>query len=358
MKKLFYFLTVVILFSATACSDSKKGKGLSNFKNIKVEGTINNKYPVHLQLSNNSGKITGTCVYTESNNEEGLKIVGIIKPNGSMQLQEKDENGVICGTFDGMISDGDYTGTYTNKKGKKMPFALESEGLNFHFIPDSKYAGTPNDESEVLTKKKNQDELGDRMNEEEAYETQQKENEEEVKMKDTSLTTKEKQRLREICDYFSQSLYFDLHNLRTEIQQEIVNKVKNNDLSAYSSMFDYLNKMRQDCVLYDRYDDANDIFTKMFDLAKMGEKQEDPMMTFWLGACYGEFGVNKDLKKAVQYYEKAANLGNAQGCMALGFCYRDGLGVSINRRTAAEWFREAFNRGIDAAEREWLNCIN
>ena len=109
MKKLFYFLTVVILFSATACSDSKKGKGLSNFKNIKVEGTINNKYPVHLQLSNNSGKITGTCVYTESNNEEGLKIVGIIKPNGSMQLQEKDENGVICGTFDGMISDGDYT---------------------------------------------------------------------------------------------------------------------------------------------------------------------------------------------------------------------------------------------------------
>ena len=59
----------------------------------------------------------------------------------------------------------------------------------------------------------------------------------------------------------------------------------------------------------------------------------------------GENGVTKDLKKAVEYFTKAAEQGHASAQADLGDCYYNGNGVYEDNDKAVEWYRKAAEQG-------------
>ncbi|MCD8367240.1 MAG: sel1 repeat family protein, partial [Clostridiales bacterium] len=67
--------------------------------------------------------------------------------------------------------------------------------------------------------------------------------------------------------------------------------------------------------------------------------------------CYdnGE-GVRQDKAKAVYWYEKAAQQGDAKAQYNLGVCYYNGEGVTRNRTKAKEWFQKAADQGVEQAK--------
>ena len=56
-------------------------------------------------------------------------------------------------------------------------------------------------------------------------------------------------------------------------------------------------------------------------------------------------GVSKDYVKAVEWYQKSAEQGNAYAQANLGNCYYYGEGVSKDITKAVEWFRKAAEQG-------------
>ena len=56
-------------------------------------------------------------------------------------------------------------------------------------------------------------------------------------------------------------------------------------------------------------------------------------------------GVTKDYKKAVEWYTKAAEQGNAQGQFNLGYMYRNGKGVTKDDKKAVEWYTKSAEQG-------------
>ena len=77
-----------------------------------------------------------------------------------------------------------------------------------------------------------------------------------------------------------------------------------------------------------------------------------------LGRCYqnGE-GVEKDLKKAVQYYTLAANQEHANARCNLGRCYQNGKGVEKDLQKAVEYYTLAANQE-DAETQNRAICEN
>ena len=45
-------------------------------------------------------------------------------------------------------------------------------------------------------------------------------------------------------------------------------------------------------------------------------------------------GIKKNVNKAFIYYQKSAELGNADGLFNLGYCYQHGFGVKKNEKKA------------------------
>ena len=73
-----------------------------------------------------------------------------------------------------------------------------------------------------------------------------------------------------------------------------------------------------------------------------------------LGVIYDEgLGVPKNAAKAMEWYRKAAELGNAEAQFNLGGVYRDGKGVPKDAAKAAEWFQKAAAQGLAEAQ-YWL----
>ena len=56
-------------------------------------------------------------------------------------------------------------------------------------------------------------------------------------------------------------------------------------------------------------------------------------------------GVRQDYVKALEWYTKAANQGDAQAQYNLGLMYYKGEGVRQNTATAKEWFGKACDNG-------------
>ena len=56
-------------------------------------------------------------------------------------------------------------------------------------------------------------------------------------------------------------------------------------------------------------------------------------------------GTEKDLKRAIKWYEKAADQGEAMAIFNLGNLYRKGYGVSQDESKARDLFCRAVNRG-------------
>lgn len=49
--------------------------------------------------------------------------------------------------------------------------------------------------------------------------------------------------------------------------------------------------------------------------------------------------------ESVEWYRRAAELGDSEGMTSLGFAYREGRGVEVDRRKAADWFIAAYHAG-------------
>jgi len=65
-----------------------------------------------------------------------------------------------------------------------------------------------------------------------------------------------------------------------------------------------------------------------------------------LGCCYrnGE-GVEQDNEKAVEWFLKAAEQGNAEAQFALGVCYHNGEGVKQDYEQTIKWLQKAAEQG-------------
>ena len=61
-------------------------------------------------------------------------------------------------------------------------------------------------------------------------------------------------------------------------------------------------------------------------------------------------GVSVDKQKAVELWQKAAELGNDKAQYNLGACYNDGDGVEKNKEEAVKWFRKAAEQGNAEAQ--------
>ena len=81
--------------------------------------------------------------------------------------------------------------------------------------------------------------------------------------------------------------------------------------------------------------------------------EKNASVQFLLGLAYynGTIGDKPDYEKAVNYYRKAAEQGNAAAQCNLGLCYDIGHGVEQNYEEAAKWYSKAAEHGnADAKE--------
>ena len=76
-----------------------------------------------------------------------------------------------------------------------------------------------------------------------------------------------------------------------------------------------------------------------------------------LGTCYiyGN-GVRQDYCEAVKWYQKAAEQGNATAQYNLGICYDIGRGVSQNYNEAVKWYKKAAEQGRADAQYNLGSC--
>ena len=78
----------------------------------------------------------------------------------------------------------------------------------------------------------------------------------------------------------------------------------------------------------------------------------DPSAQSRLGAMYyvGRDDVDQDYTKAAEWSQKAADQGNANAQLVLGWLYEDGNGVRQDYNEAAEWFRKAADQDHAGAQ--------
>jgi len=70
-----------------------------------------------------------------------------------------------------------------------------------------------------------------------------------------------------------------------------------------------------------------------------------------LGRCYEVgAGVDKDTKKAVEWYQRAALQGNAQAQHKIAWCYQHGVGIAKDEIKGFEWYQRAANQGIAGSQ--------
>ena len=81
-------------------------------------------------------------------------------------------------------------------------------------------------------------------------------------------------------------------------------------------------------------------------------EQNNAKAIFALGECYyyGS-GVTQDFTKAAQYYMQAATLGDASAQYSLGYCFQHGQGVPFaDLKKAKEWYTKAAEQGHSDAK--------
>ena len=83
---------------------------------------------------------------------------------------------------------------------------------------------------------------------------------------------------------------------------------------------------------------------------KPGARKNPEVMNHIAYMYHKGFGVEKNQKMAVYWFEKAAELGLAKAQFNLGLSYRKGQGVSKNLNEAIKWFRKSAEQGYAKAE--------
>lgn len=84
---------------------------------------------------------------------------------------------------------------------------------------------------------------------------------------------------------------------------------------------------------------------------------ENPLVQYELGKLYQSGnGIDKDSKKATEWYKKAAEQGNADAQNDLAKCYYYGEGVEKNLLEAAVWYRKSAEQGNAKAQNYLGEC--
>ena len=92
--------------------------------------------------------------------------------------------------------------------------------------------------------------------------------------------------------------------------------------------------------------------------AAQGDSDASANAMLILGSLYSDGTiVDQDVKKGVDYYQRAAKLGQASAAFQLFKCLRDGLGVERDEAKALEWLRVAAEKGNDDAQLELANRL-
>ncbi len=68
-------------------------------------------------------------------------------------------------------------------------------------------------------------------------------------------------------------------------------------------------------------------------------------------------GVTPSSKDAIQWFEKAAQMGHPEGCVQLGRCYLEGKGVELEPSRALEYFGRASRLGSRTADMMYAFCL-
>jgi len=77
-------------------------------------------------------------------------------------------------------------------------------------------------------------------------------------------------------------------------------------------------------------------------LAEEAAARGEPQANTLIARIYTEgLGVQKDDRKAFEYYKRASDMGDIQGTFALGISYAEGRGVKKDRKAAADFFEKA-----------------
>jgi len=72
-------------------------------------------------------------------------------------------------------------------------------------------------------------------------------------------------------------------------------------------------------------------------------EKKDPVAINYLGEkyCHGEVGLQKDMRRAIELWEEAKQLGSVRALFNLGFAYSRGDGVQEDEVKAVELFEQA-----------------
>ena len=65
---------------------------------------------------------------------------------------------------------------------------------------------------------------------------------------------------------------------------------------------------------------------------------------------YYALGMPQNYTKAVEWFQAAANQGNARAQYSLGIMYENGEGVPQNTEEAIKWFKKAAEQGYENAQ--------
>lgn len=87
-------------------------------------------------------------------------------------------------------------------------------------------------------------------------------------------------------------------------------------------------------------------YSMLLPLAEEG----NPQAQYGIAILYKEgWGTEKDVHKAIEFYQKAAELGHLRAMFDLGLFYQAGHIVTQDYTKAAKWYEQAAKRGYSAA---------
>ena len=65
---------------------------------------------------------------------------------------------------------------------------------------------------------------------------------------------------------------------------------------------------------------------------------------------YSGLGVSQDYSKAMEWFQKAADAGNATAMFNIAMMYENGDGVPADQAAAREWYQKAADAGNEDAK--------
>jgi hypothetical protein len=138
-----YTFSLLILFLISCKEETKKET--QSFDFIKTfAGKIDNKYPLHIKLNSENGKINGTYFYDKVGSDIDIK--GTISKDSTLTLNEFDQKGNQTGLWNGkLINENKISGTWSKPNGdsaKDFTLILTSDNYESSkkAISDSKYS--------------------------------------------------------------------------------------------------------------------------------------------------------------------------------------------------------------------------